>query len=95
MNTMNKTSIAIASLALLAGCGTSSTPVYDTHFGEAVRESRQMMALNPTPAPVVLGIDGAAAHEGIVRYQDSFRTPPPVVNVINIGGELGSSSNGR
>jgi uncharacterized lipoprotein len=76
-----------AVLAVLAGC--STTPHYDQHFGDAVRQAKSAMTLNPQapakPDPVA-GIDGPAASETMTRYQDSFKTPPPVVNVINIGG---------
>jgi hypothetical protein len=27
----------------------------------------------------------------VARYQDSFKAPPPVVNVINIGGVTGGA----
>lgn len=76
-----------AVLTMLAGC--STTPNYDLRFGDAVRQARGAMTINlqasenPDPAA---GIDGRAAHEAIGRYQDSFKAPPPVVNVINIGG---------
>ena len=80
-------------LSLLAGCAVSPTPQYDLRFGDAVREARQRMTINPAagsnPDPVA-GMDGRAAHEAIARYQDSFKEPPPVVNVINIGGAVGS-----
>jgi hypothetical protein len=36
-------------------------------------------------------MDGKAAAEALGRYQDSFKTPPPVVNVINIGGAVGGT----
>ena len=79
-------------LALLTGCG-STTPAYDKRFGDAVRLSRQQMTVNPdagnNPDPVA-GLDGPAAREALQRYQSSFRTPPPVTNVINIGGAVGS-----
>lgn len=81
-----KTFPAIAALALLAGC--STTPDYDARFGDSVRQARLAMTINPgagaNPDPVT-GLDGPAAREAIIRYQDSFKTPPPVVNVINIG----------
>ena len=85
-----KTISSLALCALLAGCGgmTSATPDYDLKFGNAVREARQRMTLNPgagTGDPVA-GMDGRAAQEAQERYQDSFKAPPPVVNVINIGG---------
>ena len=78
-----------AALALVAGCTTSS-PNYDARFGDAVRQARLAMTLNPGPpsTDLVAGIDGPAAREAMVRYQDSFKAPPPVVNVINIGGPI-------
>ncbi|HXD42255.1 MAG TPA: hypothetical protein VN649_16945 [Ramlibacter sp.] len=89
-----RTLLAPALLALLAGCAVSSTPNYDPHFGEAVREARQRMTLNPNAGSnpeSINGMDGRASREAMVRYQDSFKAPPPVVNVINIGGALGGS----
>ena len=88
---MNK-SLALVLLALLAGCAASPTPDYDLRFGDAVREARQRMILNPAagnnPDPVA-GVDGKAGYQSIGRYHDSFKTPPPVSNVINIGGNIG------
>jgi hypothetical protein len=83
---MNKLTCC-AVLAALAGCATS--PHYDAHFGDAVREARSAMTINPNPPPSpdqAAGIDGQAAREAMTRYHDSFKAPPPVVNVINIGG---------
>jgi hypothetical protein len=90
---MNK-SLALILLALLGGCAASSTPNYDLRFGDAVREARQRMTLNPNAGgnlDAVTGMDGRAAREAVGRYQDSFKAPPPVVNVINIGGSVGSA----
>lgn len=90
---MNKI-LALFLLALLGGCAVSPTPNYDARFGDAVRQARQQMTLNPNaganPDPVV-GMDGLAARETVIRYQDSFKSPPPVVNVINIGGSPAAS----
>jgi hypothetical protein len=83
---MNKL-ICCAALVMLAGCAT--TPRYDARFGDAVRQARSAMTINrDTPASLdpAAGIDGQAARETIARYQDSFKAPPPVVNVIHIGG---------
>jgi hypothetical protein len=89
-NAMNKLIFRLtccAVLAVLAGCAAS--PDYDARFGDAVREARSAMTINrdagATGGPAA-GIDGQAAREAIGRYQDSFKAPPPVVNVINIGG---------
>ena len=81
---------ALAATALLAGCATSSTPNYDTRFGDAVREARRLQVLNPAPSTAsVSGMDGTAAAQATTRYVDSFKKPEPVVNVINIGGQIG------
>ena len=92
---MNKLAIALL-LGLMAGCSTSTvTPNYDAKFGDAVREAKLKMTINPgagrNPDQVV-GMDGKAGRDTIILYQDTFKTPPPVVNVINIGGSLGSGS---
>ena len=88
--------LALLVIALLGGCATSITPSYDTRFGDAVRQARQRMTLNPNaganPDPVA-GMDGGATRDAIGRYHESFKTPPPVVNVINIGGSV--SGGGR
>jgi uncharacterized lipoprotein len=79
-------------VSVLAGCANSPTPQYDSRFGDAVRQARQMMTLNPTAgttAAPVIGMDGRAGAEAVGRYHDSFKAPPPVVNVINIGGSVG------
>lgn len=81
--------LALLVLALLGGCATSTTPNYDARFGDAVRQARLRMTMNPNaganPDPMA-GMDGRSAREAVGRYQDSFKSPPPVVNVINIGG---------
>jgi hypothetical protein len=80
-------------LILLGGCAASPAPNYDAKFGDAVRQARQLMTLNPDagkgPGPAV-GVDGKAAAAAMGRYQESFKAPPPVVNVINIGGGVGA-----
>jgi hypothetical protein len=77
---------------LLAAC--ASTPQYDRRFGDAVRAARVAMIANPQASAStdpVAGMDGKAVKEIIKRYQDSFKEPPPVVNVISIGGLNGST----
>lgn len=82
----------LALAALVAGCASSPTPNYDARFGDAVRQARQAMTLNPHAGvtPPVHGLDATAAGEAMGRYHDTFKAPPPVVNVINIGGAVGA-----
>jgi hypothetical protein len=78
----------------LVGCASPSTPNFDAHFGQAVLAARAQQTINPdasaNPNPPS-GIDGRAARASIERYHDSFKTPPPSFNVINIGGGIGSN----
>lgn len=78
----------IVCTALLSAAGCSTTSRYDARFGEAVRQARLAMLIHPSGSAAddpVAGMDGAAAHEALQRYQDSFKAPPPVINVINLG----------
>ncbi len=85
---MNHIPLLLATL-LIGGCASTATPNYDMRFGSAVRDARTRMILNPNPTEPVAGMDGKAATEAIGRYYDTFKAPPPVVNVINIGGGIG------
>lgn len=88
---MNHISVLLAAL-LLGGCASTATPNYDMRFGDAVRDARNRMIVNPAPtatAEATMGIDGKASYDAVGRYHDTFKAPPPVVNVINIGGQIG------
>lgn len=85
---MNKITLCLL-LGLLAGCA-SVTPNYDAKFGDAVRAALLAQTLNPNAAAnpdPVLGIDGKAAVNALERYQESFKTPPPTFEIINIGSQ--------
>lgn len=85
---------AVGAVVQLTGCASSTTPVLDSRFGDAVRAAREAQTLNPTASAnrnPVLGIDGKAAVNSLERYQDSFKTPPKSFEVINIGGALSTS----
>lgn len=75
-----------AALCLLSACA-STAPNYEARAGQAVRSTMQAQVISPqagqNPEP---GLDGPAAREAVQRYHNSFKTPPPVVNVINVGG---------
>ncbi len=88
---MNKLTLSLL-LGLLAGCANTVTPHYDEKFGEALRTATLKQTLNPGAGKTpdnASGIDGKAAQETMLLYQGTFQAPPPVVNVINIGGGLG------
>ncbi len=91
---MKKLTIAL-SLCLLAAC--STTPDYNRKFGDAVREAKLKMTINPeagkTP-DLAMGLDGKAAENTMVRYQDTFKAPPAAANVTNIGGSMSSGGGG-
>ena len=91
---MTKKFLAIAALAsLVAGCSTT-TPHYDARFGDAVRDAKRKMTIHPDASKntdQALGLDGRASRETMQRYQDTYKEPPQAVNVINIGGSIGSS----
>jgi hypothetical protein len=85
------TSVIVAAMGLLAGC-VSIHPELDQREGQAVTAAKDAQTFNPQASrnpKAVSGIDGRAAKETMDRYVDSFKTPPPTTNVINIGGGLG------
>ena len=93
---MNKLAIAVL-VGLMGGCATV-TPNYDTTFGDTVRQAKLKMTINPGAGRIpdeVAGMDGIATRNTIILYQDTFKAPPPVVNVINIGGNVGSGGGGK
>lgn len=84
-----KPALLLGALAL-AGCADLS-PTVDLHHGAALRQARLAQTIDPQAAQRagdVSGIDGKAAREAMKRYVDSFKEPPPTINVINIGGSV-------
>ena len=64
-------------------------PAGEASLGDSVRAARTAMTVNPDASAnqdPAAGLDGQAAKQAVDRYHDSFKAPPPVVNVINIGG---------
>lgn len=77
----------------LAGC-MATTPVYDAHFGEAVRTVRAMQILDPTASmhtEPVKGVDGRAATAAMDRYNAQFSKPTADVSAFKVGVGTGSS----
>jgi len=91
---------AVAVLVLQA-CATSRpletyfavSPRLDASLGDAVNIAKAQQTLNPDASKnrnVVAGMDGKSAQETMVRYRESFRSPPPPANVFTIGVSSGS-----
>ena len=83
--------LLLTGFAGVTGCA-STTPNYDAKFGNAVREAKLRMTINPDAGKnpdQVSGMDGKAAGEAIILYQGTYKSPPPAANVINIGGNIG------
>lgn len=98
MNTIRTTATILAGVATLSGCAMSSTPRYDSAFGESVRQARAMQVINPAAgrtADPVIGIDARAARASIERYHDSFKAPAQTFEVLNIGGSSLAGGSGR
>ena len=85
--------VAVLATVALAGCMTS-TPVYDKHFGEAVRTVQAMQTLNPDAAKntdTVAGVDGRAATAAMDRYSGQFRNPQADTSAFTVGVGTGNS----
>ena len=82
--------------AALGGCMTS-TPIWDAHFGEAVKTVTQAQVIDPDAAmhnPSAPGIDGKAANSAMGQYQKSFDAPPPTFTPLVIGVGNGGGGGG-
>ena len=94
----NRISLLALLIAGMTGCATSSTPQFDSGFGNAVNAAKAQQTLNPDASQntqSVDGMDGKAANSVMDRYHQSFEKPTPVGNIFNIGvGSSGGSSSG-
>ena len=75
---------------LLGGC-VSTTPQWDTQFGDATRSNLAIQVLDPAASAnrnPALGVDGRAAKGAHDRYQRSFAQPENTTQplIINAGG---------
>jgi hypothetical protein len=73
--------------AALGGCMTS-TPIWDAHFGQAVRYSMHAQIIDPEAgqhAASQPGVDGKSAASAMDRYDKSFEQPPVTASPYTIG----------
>ncbi|MBN3792290.1 hypothetical protein [Burkholderia sp. Ac-20353] len=88
-----RAALAVPLAAALAGC-MSSTPVWDTRFGESVRPVLQAQIIDPHAAehaPSSAGMPGSAASAALDNYDKSFQAPEPKANAFVIGISKGSA----
>jgi len=82
---------------LAAGCAENRYRE-EEGFGDAVRAAMARQIINPdasrNPARPD-GMDGNSAKATVDRYQKSFESPPPPVNVFTIGVGGGTSGSAR
>jgi hypothetical protein len=87
LNTIIRLGVCAGLSLTLAGCLTS-TPQWDAHFGDAVRQVRDAQVLDPqagrNPDPVS-GVDGVAAAGTMTRYGKSFAQPSVAVQPYSGG----------
>jgi len=77
--------ILLPALLALSAC-TTPAPVSDATFGQAVTAAKSAQTIDPQAGAKkadAAGMDGAGAHEGVQRYRDSFKAPPPTFIIIN------------
>ncbi|WP_321931156.1 hypothetical protein [Paraburkholderia guartelaensis] len=83
--------------AALGGCMTS-TPIWDAHFGEAVRYSMQAQIIDPDAGKhgaSQAGVDGKSAVSAMGLYDKSFQQPPASSNPYAIGVSNGGGGGGQ
>ena len=88
--------LAAATAVLGAGCAASTSPVFDSRFGDASRTLRAQQLIDPNAptrnADARPAKDGRTMREAMDRQVESFRQPPPT-NIVNLGVGGGGSGN--
>ncbi|WP_179400624.1 hypothetical protein [Burkholderia guangdongensis] len=82
-----RAALAVPLVAALAGC-MSSTPVWDSRFGDSYRATMQAQIIDPHAAdhaPATPVVSGTAAAGAIDNYNQSFQKPEPKTNTFVIG----------
>ncbi|AZQ53708.1 hypothetical protein [Burkholderia cenocepacia] len=84
---VRRAALAVPLAFALAGC-MSSTPVWDSRFGDSVRTVMHAQIIDPHagehPASAP-GVDGSAAAAALDNYDKSFKQTVPPANAFVIG----------
>ncbi|AXL53208.1 hypothetical protein DSC91_006520 [Paraburkholderia caffeinilytica] len=90
--------LIVPACVTLGGC-MSSTPIWDAHFGQAVKTVTQAQIIDPHAAEHAQsapGVDGKAAASAMDTYDKSFQQPVPQSNAFVIGiGNGGGGASGQ
>ncbi|WP_367190436.1 hypothetical protein [Burkholderia sp. Ed8] len=84
---VRRAALAVPLAFALAGC-MSSTPVWDSRFGDSVRTVMQAQIIDPHAAEHAAsapGVDGSAAAAALDNYDRSFKQTVPPANAFVIG----------
>jgi hypothetical protein len=88
--------LAAAVAVLAAGCAASTSPDFDSRFGDASRALRAQQLIDANApkrnADAQPATDGRTMREAVDRQVESFKQPPPT-NIINIGVGAGGGGN--
>jgi hypothetical protein len=86
--------LMVPACAVLGAC-MSSSPIWDAHFGEAVRTVTQAQIIDPHAGernPSAPGIDGQSAVSAMTQYDKSYAQPPTSTNPFAIGVSTGNGT---
>ncbi|WP_176046440.1 hypothetical protein [Burkholderia sp. BCC1644] len=86
---VRRAALAVPLAFALAGC-MSSTPVWDSRFGDSVRTVMQAQIIDPhagehAASASSSGVDGGAAAAALDNYDKSFKQTVPPANAFVIG----------
>lgn len=90
------TALIVPACVALSGCMTS-TPIWDKHFGEALKSVKEAQIIDPHAgehAPPAPGMDGKSAAAAMDTYDRSFQQPLPAPNAFVIGVGSGNGGSG-
>ena len=94
LHIMRRLALMVLACAALGGC-MSSSPIWDAHFGEAVRAVTQLQIIDPHASennPSLPGIDGKSAVSAMTQYDKSYSQPPTSTNPYTIGVSSGGGT---
>lgn len=91
---VRRAALLVPLCATLGGC-MSSSPIWEAHFGEAVKATTQAQIIDPDAIDHVHstpGIDAKSAAASMDQYDKSYAQPPTTANPFAIGVSSGGGS---